>query len=260
MQRRKFVKASLLAASALTASAVSVHASQKPSGQKALLELREYEMHFATNENDLHTYFEHALIPALNKYGVKNVGVFKETSKSEPTKIYVLIPYSSWEEFPSVNAQIKADTDYIKASADYMKLPADKIPFVRFTSKLMIAFDGLAQLIAPPKEPRIFELRTYESANEDAARRKIKMFNEEEFKIFYRTKLTPVFFGEVIAGKDLPCLTYMVTFKNMEERDKNWAAFSADADWKRVSALPEYANNVSRITKIFLEPVAYSQV
>ena len=260
MQRRKFVKASLLAASALTAGAAPLQASPKTTQQKALLELREYETHFATSENDLHNYFEHALIPALNKYGVKNVGVFKETSKSEPTKIYLLIPYSSWEEFPAINAQIKTDGDFIKASADYMKLPAEKVPFTRYTSKLMIGFDNFPQLIAPQKEPRIFELRTYESANEDAAKRKIKMFNEEEFKIFYRTRLTPVFFGEVIAGKDLPCLTYMVTFKNMEERDKNWAAFGADADWKRVSAMPEYSNNVSRITKIFLEPVTYSQV
>jgi NIPSNAP protein len=259
MQRSKFLKSSLLAASAL-ASGASLQAAQKPANQKALFELREYEMHFATNENDLHNYFEHALIPALNKYGVKNVGVFKELSKSEPAKIYLLIAYSSWEDYPLVNMQVKSDEDFKKTSADYMKLPPEKIPFTRYISKLMIAFDGLSQLAVPAKEPRIFEMRTYEGANEDALRRKIKMFNEEEFKIFYRTKLNPVFFGEVIAGKDLPCLTYMITFRNMEERDKNWADFGADADWKRVSALPEYANTVSRITKIFLEPLTCSQV
>jgi hypothetical protein len=259
MQRRNFVKSSLIAATALT-TGKPLHASQNPAQQKALLELREYEIHFGASENDLHNYFQHALIPALNKYGVKNVGVFKETSKSEPAKIYLLITYASFETFPVINAQIKTDDDFKKASTDYMKLPAEKVPFIRYTSKLMIAFDGLTQLAVPAKEPRIFELRTYESANEDAAARKIKMFNDEEFKIFYRTKLTPVFFGEVIAGKDLPCLTYMITFSNMEEREKNWAAFGADADWQRVSALPEYANTVSRITKIFLEPLAYSQV
>lgn len=253
------MKSSLLAASALTAGA-SLSAAQKPSDQKALLELREYEMHFGTSESDLHNYFQHALIPALNKYGVKNVGVFRETSRSEPAKIYLLITYPSWEEFPSINAQVKSDTDFKKSSEDYMKLPAEKVPYIRYISKLMIAFDGLPQLVVPPKEQRIFELRTYESSNENAARSKIKMFNDEEFKIFYRTKLNPVFFGEVISGKDLPCLTYMVTFSNMEERDKNWAAFGADADWKRIVALPEYANNVSRITKIFLEPLPYSQV
>jgi hypothetical protein len=86
------------------------------------------------------------------------------------------------------------------------------------------------------------------------------MFNDEEFPIFYRTKLTPVFFGEAIAGANLPCLTYMITFKNMEERDRNWAAFGADADWKRVSSDPKYANTVSNIRRVFLEPFPYSQV
>jgi hypothetical protein len=260
MQRRKFVKSSLLAASALTAGVTSSRAAQKPGVQKALYEFREYEAHFGTSENDLHNYFEHALIPALNKSGVKNVGVFKETGKSEPAKIYLLIPYASWEDYPAVAAQLKTDEDYKKAAADYMKLSPEKVPFSRYTGKLMIAFDGLPQLALPAKEPRIFELRTYEGSNEDAVTRKIRMFNTEEFKIFYRTKLNPVFFGEVIAGKELPCLTYMLSFRNMEERDKNWANFGADADWKKVSAAPEYANTVSRITKIFLEPVAYSQV
>ena len=124
----------------------------------------------------------------------------------------------------------------------------------------MIAFQNQPQIIIPEKAPRIFELRTYEGYNEDALRRKLKMFNEEEFAIFDRTKLNRVFFGEVIAGNDMPCLTYMISFANMEERDKNWAAFGADADWQRISKAAEYANSVSRITKIFLEPVAYSQI
>jgi hypothetical protein len=86
------------------------------------------------------------------------------------------------------------------------------------------------------------------------------MFNEEVFPIFYKTKLNPVFFGEVLAGPNLPCLTYMITFKDMEERDKNWAVFGADADWKKVSADPKYANTVSNIRRVFLEPLPYSQV
>ena len=77
---------------------------------------------------------------------------------------------------------------------------------------------------------------------------------------FYRTKLNPVFFGEVIAGDLMPCLTYMITFKDMAERDANWKNFSADATWKTISAALEYAHTVSKITRVFLEPTAYSQV
>jgi hypothetical protein len=124
----------------------------------------------------------------------------------------------------------------------------------------MIGFDGHPVIEIPAKGPRIFEMRTYEGYSEDAVRRKIKMFNESEFPIFYRTKLTPVFFGELVAGKNLPGLTYMITFKDMAERDANWAAFGADEDWKKLLADPQYANTVSNIIRIFLEPLPYSQV
>ncbi len=260
MQRRKFVKSSLLAATALTAGAGSLEAAGPSASQKAMLEWREYEMHFGTSENDLHNYLQHALIPALNRLGVKNVGVFRELSKSEPAKIYLLIAYGSPVEYFQVISKLPADSEYRKAAADYMNLPVDKVPFTRYSTKLMIAFDGLPQLAIPAAGSRVFELRTYEGANEDALRRKIKMFNEEEFTIFYRTRLNPVFFGEVISGKDMPCLTYMISFRDMEEHDKAWAAFGSDPDWKRVSGLAEYANSVSRIQKTFLEPLNYSQL
>jgi hypothetical protein len=260
MQRRGFVKSSLLAATAISTNIVKGSLGEGAEDKKAVYEWREYESHFGTNENELHGYFQNALIPALNRLGAKNIGVFKETSKSEPAKIYLLIPYPSGQDYWTINAQLKTDSEFRKAAASYDQLPAEKFPYARYNTKLMIAFDKQPQIILPPKTPRIFELRTYEGYNEDALRRKLKMFNEEEFAIFDRTKLNRVFFGEVIAGKDMPCLTYMIHFSNMEERDKNWAAFGADADWQRVSKAPEYANSVSRITKIFLEPESYSQL
>jgi hypothetical protein len=208
----------------------------------------------------LETYFKSALIPAYNKYGVKTIGVFKEIGKSEPAKIYLLIPYAGMENYISVNAKVKADDDYIKNSQAYNAIAAEKPVYSRFSSSFMIAFDGMPKLIVPGSDPRIFELRTYEGYSEDAVRRKIKMFNDGEFPIFYRTKLTPVFFGEVISGKNLPCLTYMITFKNLEERDKNWADFLADPDWKKLTADPQYANTVSNIIKTYLVPTVYSQV
>ncbi|RYU96187.1 NIPSNAP family protein [Emticicia agri] len=233
---------------------------QMAAPRKEFYEIREYELRFGSPVSNLENYFKNALIPALNRLGVKNVGVFKEIGKSEPAKIYVLIPYSSIEQYANISVQIKSDDKFKEASQEYNSLLPDKAPYFRYTTSLLMAFDGLPQMIKPNVEQRFFEMRTYESFSEDAARRKIKMFNEEEIKIFYQTKLNPVFFGEVIAGEHQPCLTYMLTFKNMEERDANWKAFSADADWKRISPLPEYANTVSRIIRVFLEPTTYSQI
>lgn len=259
MKRKNFIQHAAVTTAALVTGKLSFASSQY-AVKKELYEWREYEIHFGGNQNTLHEYLEKALIPALNKHGVKSVGVFRETGKTEPAKVYVLIAYPSFEEYLAINDKVKSDEDFKKNSAAWDKMPAEKPVYNRFDTSLLIAFDGLPALKTPAKEPRIFEVRTYEGYSEDAVRRKIKMFNDEEFPIFYRTKLNPVFFGEAIAGPHLPCLTYMITFKNMEERDKNWAEFSADADWKRVLADAKYANTVSNIRKVFLEPMPYSQV
>lgn len=217
-------------------------------------------MRFGSNQAELENYFRNALIPALNKLGVKTVGVFKEWRASDPARIYLLIPYASFEGYVSVNAKLKSDADYVKNSAAYHSLPADKPLYDRFTSSLMNAFDGWPAITVPSGESRIFELRTYEAGNEEALRRKIKMFHDGEFPIFTRAKLNPVFFGEVIAGDRLPRLTYLLSCNSMEERDKGWSAFVADAAWKKLVGDPQYANTISKIRNTFLAPTPYSQV
>lgn len=260
MKRRKFLQSSLVAAAGAAVTITPAIAGHKSPAQKEIYEWREYEIRFGSDLTQLENYFKTALIPALNKYGVKKVGVFKEWRQSEPAKVYLLTPYSSLDDYLPVNTKVKTDTDYIKNSAAYNSIPADKPVYNRFTSSLMIAFDGFPAMVAPSAEPRIFELRTYEGYSEEAVRRKIKMFNDGEFPIFKRAKLNPVFFGEVIAGDKLPRLTYMLTCNNMEERDKGWSAFVADPEWKKLIADPQYANTISKISNTFLVPTSYSQV
>ena len=42
--------------------------------------------------------------------------------------------------------------------------------------------------------------------------------------------------------------------------DANWKKFSAHPEWKRIVGLPEYANTVSNIHRVFLKPLKYSQL
>jgi hypothetical protein len=256
MERRTFIAKSALATAALGAG-LTARAQSKPQN-KELYELRVYEMRWSPVPLD--KYLSTALIPALNRLGIKKVGAFTEIAKSEPAKLYLLIPYSSFEEYGKITLALRSDTQLKEASNEYNKIPVENAVYSRYETSLLLSFDGQPKMIVPENGPRIFELRTYEGYSEDAVTRKVKMFNEGEFDIFNRVKLNPVFFGEMIAGKNLPCLTYMITFKNMEERDKNWKAFGLDADWQRISKAPEYANTVSKIYKTFLEPLPYSQV
>jgi hypothetical protein len=255
MQRRKFIQRSI-AVTAAASTGLSLTAMQSRKANE-YYELRVYEMRRGSM---LDNYLSKALIPTLNRLGVKNVGVFTELGKSEPANVYVLIPFASPDAYHTIYNQLKTDTAFATASTEYNQIPVDSAVYWRYESSFMFAFDGLPQMIVPKGGARIFELRTYEGYSEDAVRRKIKMFNEGELEIFNRVKLNSVFFGDVISGRNLPCLAYMVAFKDMDERDANWKAFSADPEWQRISKLPEYANTVSKIHKVFLEPTGYSQV
>lgn len=258
MERRDFIQKSIFATTALTGAGLSAASAKGAAKSNEVYEFRTY--HMRRNLAPLDNYFSKALIPALNRMGVKNVGVFNEMSKSEPAKIYMLIPYPSFEDYGKISLGLKKDRDFTQASNDYNKIPSEQAVFERYDSSLMIAFDGLQQMVVPSEGPRLFELRIYEGYSEDAVSRKVSMFNNGEIDIFNRVKINPVFFGANISGKGLPCLTYMSVYKDMEARDKAWKAFLADPEWKRMSKLPEYANTVSKIHKIFLEPVSYSQV
>ena len=257
MERRAFVQKSILTTAAI-AGAGFASAQKRPAASKELYEFRVY--HMRRNLKPLDNFFSSALIPALNKMGSKNVGVFRETSLSEPAKIYMLIPYASFEDFGKVSTALSNDADFLKASTEYNNIPVDQSLYERFDSSLLLAFDGHPTMVVPSKDQKLFELRVYEGYSEDAVKRKVKMFNQGEIDIFKDVKLPSVFYGQNIAGKDMPALTYMAAYNNMEERDAVWKNFSAHPEWQKMSKLPEYANTVSKIHKIFLERLPYSQI
>jgi len=143
-----------------------------------------------------------------------------------------------------------------------LNLPASDAAYVRVQSSLMVAFSSMPKLEVPKKQPRIFELRTYESPTKRLNQKKIEMFNTGEIPIFRRTGLRPVFFGETLIGDRLPNLTYMVMFADMAEREANWAKFGADPEWKKLSSSPEFGDPemVSDISNTILRPAAHSQI
>ena len=112
----------------------------------------------------------------------------------------------------------------------------------------------------PSKDRGLTELRTYESNNEEAGQRKIKMFNSEEIALFDKVGLRCVFFGEILAGPQMPALMYMLEFKDMDERKANWKKFGDSSEWNVLKSKPEFANTVSVVNKVFLVPLDYSQI
>lgn len=266
MKRRSFVKASLLTCSfaafdPLTGKASAGYNSSKDS--REFYELRTYTLKTKEQQKLVEEYFQNAAIPALNKLGSKNIGVFKELKPESISKIYALIPYKSIEDFISTTDKLNLDKDYVARAAAYLNAPASAPAYDRIESSFLRAFTGFPEIEVPQKKSRIFELRRYESPGEAAGKKKIEMFESAgEIAIFKRTGLTPVFFGETIIGSHRPNLTYMITFDDMDEHDRNWKIFGSDPEWKKISSLPEYADAkiISNITATFLMPYEFSQV
>jgi len=86
------------------------------------------------------------------------------------------------------------------------------------------------------------------------------MFNESEFVIFKDVGLHTVFFGANISGIQMPCLTYLLAFKDKDEHKVAWSKFLSHPEWQRIIKLEEYANAMSNISRVFLKPLVYSQL
>jgi hypothetical protein len=87
------------------------------------------------------------------------------------------------------------------------------------------------------------------------------MFNEGgEVPLFKRLGFNAVFYADVISGSHMPNLMYMTSFENRAAREEHWKSFSADPEWKKLVALPEYQHNVSKAEVILCHAADYSDL
>jgi hypothetical protein len=134
----------------------------------------------------------------------------------------------------------------------------------RIESELLIGFDCWPQVAvseqAKAQQPRLFELRTYESATEQLGHLKVEMFNSGEVDIFLDCGIDPVFMGQAVIGDKLPNLTYMTVYDNAAARDAAWQKFLAHPDWQTLKAVAKYQGTVSKIHKSDWVPKPYSDL
>ncbi len=258
MERRNFIKASAIVAAASATSTAMASQSNAPAS-KEIYEWRVYHFKSGAGKSKIDGFYKDALIPFMTKKGVK-VGAFGEYGLTEPPVIYFLLVYPSISEYYKLKKDIWKDSGFVQAAKSYFETTAELGTFTRFETYLLEAFDAIPQLRMPSKERGLIELRTYESNNEEAGQRKIKMFNSEELALFDKVGLRTVFFGEILAGPQMPALMYMLEFKDMEERKANWKKFGESAEWNVLKSKTEYANTVSVVNKVFLLPLDYSQI
>ncbi len=208
-------------------------------------------------------FLQNAYLPALHKLGIKNIGVFKPITEADTTdrKIYVFTPFKSMDELEATPAKLLKDQQYLTNGKDYLDAPVANLPYVRIETILLRAFEHAPTVDLPKltanKTDRFYELRSYESGTEKIHANKVEMFGPE-VAIFKQINANGVFYAQVIAGSRMPNLMYLTTYNSKEDRDEHWKAFQANADWKVLSAKPEYKGNVQKNEQTFLHPTSYS--
>jgi len=249
-------------AAALPAIAGAAETDPKASSSRDIYELRQYRLRKGAMEQRAEAYFKEALVPTLSRMAIGPVGVFNVMIGPESPTKYLLIRHASFESAMQLHHQLAADEQYQKSGEAFLSAPATDPPFDALESSLLMAFETMPHVQVPPHHGRIFELRTYHSPSERAGDKKVEMFNTGEIEIFRRVGLAPVFFGQRLFGAHQPSLTYMLTYADMEGRQKAWGAFGKDPAWKKLSTTPGYtdAEIVSSITNILLTPASYSQI
>lgn len=258
MERRNFLKGTA-AMAAVTVTGSAMAAGNPPADNKEFYEFRVYQLTGGGEKNTLKSYFTKALMPLFAKMDIR-LGVFEELDNEEPPKVHTLFAYPSAQVYFQLQKELSTNKEYLAAAKPYFELPASKPVFERYETFLMEAFENIPTLKLPERNRGLLELRTYESYNEDAARRKVAMFNDEELPLFEKVGLHPVFFGKILAGRCMPALMYMLWFKDMDERNANWARFGGSPEWKEMSGKAIYADTVSKVRKKFLVPADYSQI
>jgi len=264
VQRRNFLKAALATSAASLATATQ--AQNQPSGSREYYQFRKYSLRSGPQTKLTDQFFSTALIPALNRLGLSPVGAFRVEFGPQTPTYYLLIPGSNLETLVNVDLLLAADNEFLKLAEPFWSAPAQEPPFDRVESTLLKAFEGWPKVAVPAataqKGKRIFQLRTYESPTQGDHVRKVEMFHRGEFEIFRKAGCTSVFYGDALVGPNLPKLTYMLSFPDMEALNAGWDKFRVDPDWKKLSADPRFSFEpiVSNIDSIVLSPLPYSQI
>ncbi len=259
MKRRNFLATGL--ASMVAGPALAGSENSASSSPRQFFELRQYHLRSGSNKGRVGRFLKDVGIPALNRIGIKPVGVFNAMFGPNKPTLYVLLAHPSLDSVFQASTWLMDDETFCKEGAEFLDAPLSDPGYIRYESSLMAAFSHMPQIEVPEAKQRIFELRIYESHSVKANKKKIEMFNEGgEIALFKKTGLTPVFFGETIIGQQLPNLTYMLVFEDMADRDARWQTFVNHPEWRQMSSNPAYKDTVSNITDIILRPTDYSQI
>jgi hypothetical protein len=119
---------------------------------------------------------------------------------------------------------------------------------------LLVLFAGLACA-----QNRVYELRTY-TCNEGKLEALKARFRDHTIEIFKRHGMESLgYWIPQDPEKSKTTLMYILIHPSREAARKNWAEFSADPEWKKVSTESEVNGKiVAKVESVFMDPADFS--
>lgn len=273
MKRRNFlVGLGSVAGLAGAAGCASVKTGAQTCGKKGcereLIEVKTYTCSNVAKRDALLKIFDAALIPALNRQGIKNVGVFWASAKENgdnaayENNVFVVIPHSDMRSVLEGDQRLLADAQYMKDAAAIFSAPMNDPLYDACATSLLHGFATCPRVKKVTDSPdRLMQLRVYNSYTIERNLKKISMFEDGgEIAIFRACGMEPMFFGHALAGDRLPNLTYMLGFANKATQDEGWKKFRDHPAWLKLKADPQYKDTSNKILNIVMRPSKGSQL
>ncbi len=220
-----------------------------------------YELINGTQTARAHEYFSKHRIPSLQKIHDGPILVLEAVVAPHVPQISFLTGFSSLDQMAQVMAKAGSNADLMKSYEEWEKGPEP--PFEKLNNVLIEAAPYSPELKAEKREkPRLFEWRFYHSPTFTQLRLLHERFAGPEIKIFQRVGIHPALYASTMVGPDIPNLTYLIPFDNLDAREKAWATFGADPEWIKVRAASvEKGGQISQRMQISLwKATPYSPV
>ena len=232
--------------------------------QREFVEVRKYTVANADKRAQLVELLDRALIPGLNRQGIRPVGVFVPIEREEryAMNVFVAIPHKTMDSFVNANIRLVGDAAFMRDAAPMFEATSRDPVYTNCDTWLLYNFPTMPVMETPDFGPdRVFQLRLYRSFNIERNLAKIHMFDQGgELPLFREVGLTPIFFGDIVAGNKLPAFLYLLGFPSMEAQAEAWRTFIPHPKWIAMRNLPEYADTATEIDNVLMPPSPGSQI
>ena len=219
---------SLLLPLALLSALASVSAEDGP-----VFEMRTYYANDGKLD-DLLTRFRDHTVALFEKHGMENVGYFVPQDNPENVLVYFL-------SYPTRDAR-KASWKGFVSDPDWKEAFAASRVNGKLVAKVESKFLSLTDYSPKPrikksKKPRLFELRTYTTAEGMLSHLDYRFANDT-MGIFEKHGMTNVAYWHPMSDQDGHgnTLIYLLAYEDAAAHEKAWAGFRADPEWKAAAA------------------------